>query len=506
MLGLIGLAAGMSGGYRESQQRSRDQARQDKQDAWQTEQQDQQRQEMESRRQLRLGLADAAAPLKTTEVVDIDSVNPGAPRKTSYSLSDGRTVGTREEADAAAATYNAPEAQTARLAQVYMRSGAPEKGLGLSNSITDRQRADQKWEWEKQDRQNAIVREAGVHVAKALLTGDRDAVFSAYNAQGDLKLKEPPTVTRGPAINIPGYEHVPNYIYTGTIVGPDGKERQVRISSHDANMALMQYPDIVKQYSQGAKDAVDAEYKLGMLGAAQTQAKAAVIRANGAASSVGKAPSGYTFQSDGTLKAIPGGPADKSTSPGKPLPISAANGVLTNQQNLRLAQKALALVSGETVDGAAGDTSATGKKGWLPNQVLNRLDPAGVDTRAAIADLGSLVIHDRSGAAVTASEFPRLAPFIPTEKDDAATVKKKLTMFTKNYQAVVDDATEFYRESGYNVPIDKLKTGTGDKPAKPDQPHKSATAPPRVLTPAEAMKLPPGTVFVDANGVTRRRP
>jgi hypothetical protein len=53
---------------------------------------------------------------------------------------------------------------------------------------------------------------------------------------------------------------------------------------------------------------------------------------------------------------------------------------------------------------------------------------------------------------VTASEFPRLAPFVPTAYDDPATVKKKLALFVQNYRAIIDDSAEFYRQSGYTVP------------------------------------------------------
>lgn len=47
-----------------------------------------------------------------------------------------------------------------------------------------------------------------------------------------------------------------------------------------------------------------------------------------------------------------------------------------------------------------------------------------------------MVIHDRSGAAVTAAEFPRLA-FIPSPTDDAETVQKKLRQFVSSYEAVI---------------------------------------------------------------------
>lgn len=136
----------------------------------------------------------------------------------------------------------------------------------------------------------------------------------------------------------------------------------------------------------------------------------------------------------------------------KPVPVSAAKGILSNRDNLRKAQTALALISGETVGDMAGDKEATGWKGYAPEAVLQRTDPKGVNTRAAIGDLGSMVIHDRSGAAVTAAEFPRLRPFIPLVTDDPAVAKKKLARFVSEYEALTEDTESFYKESGYKVP------------------------------------------------------
>ncbi len=138
--------------------------------------------------------------------------------------------------------------------------------------------------------------------------------------------------------------------------------------------------------------------------------------------------------------------------PGKALPVSAAGKLMENNQNLRRAEQALALMEGKDVGGAKGDAEATGWKGYVPDAILQRADKKGIDARAAIGDLGSLVIHDRSGAAVTAAEFPRLRPFIPQSTDDPATVKKKLNRFVSEYKALVDETTEFYKGSGYNVP------------------------------------------------------
>lgn len=70
--------------------------------------------------------------------------------------------------------------------------------------------------------------------------------------------------------------------------------------------------------------------------------------------------------------------------------------------------------------------------GGIPNPFG---DPKGVGARALLGNLASLEIRDRSGAAVTASEFPRLKPFIPVltgpDADDYETVMWKLQQFKK---------------------------------------------------------------------------
>lgn len=151
----------------------------------------------------------------------------------------------------------------------------------------------------------------------------------------------------------------------------------------------------------------------------------------------------------------------KGKSTERALPTSAASKLMENQQNLRRAQQALTLIEGTNLGTQKGDSSATGWKGYVPDVVLQRMDPSGVDARAAISDLGSLIIHDRSGAAVTAAEFPRLKPFIPTVTDNTETAKKKLQRFVNEYKAVTEEAAEFYRNSGYKVPSETLRNANG---------------------------------------------
>lgn len=134
-----------------------------------------------------------------------------------------------------------------------------------------------------------------------------------------------------------------------------------------------------------------------------------------------KPPSGYQWNPDGSgsLVAIPGGPATKPTAAQVAGMADAVTGV--NQIDRAWAE----------VD---KNPDALGLKNYFPDFVMQRADPSGVNARAAITNLGSQIIHDRSGAAVTISETPRLLPFIPQKTDTPDAAKKKLTMLRKEME------------------------------------------------------------------------
>ena len=153
---------------------------------------------------------------------------------------------------------------------------------------------------------------------------------------------------------------------------------------------------------------------------------------------------------------------------GKPLaniPATANKAMISNEQNLSLAKTALALAEGKTVGEVKGDIAATGWKGVLSDEMLQRMDPEGVNTRAYIADLGSMIVHDRSGAAVTASEMPRLKPFIPKSTDTAEAVQDKLKRFIRAFEQENNLYNETYsKEQGYH-PRSKANALTAAAPA-----------------------------------------
>lgn len=130
----------------------------------------------------------------------------------------------------------------------------------------------------------------------------------------------------------------------------------------------------------------------------------------------------------------------------RPVPTGVTSAYLTNQRQLRTIDDAIAQVSANP--GAVGLKAAV--PGTILNRVKSRTGAGGVNARAGVADVGSLEIRDRSGAAVTASEFPRLKPFIPAITDDAATVQKKLRRMRQIIEEENEAMAGFYTpDQGY---------------------------------------------------------
>lgn len=238
-----------------------------------------------------------------------------------------------------------------------------------------------------------------------------------------------------------------------------------------------------------------------------------------------EAPSGYRWSADGSkLEKIEGGPADnagdqyrimtpqenetagldpnvryqknlktgqvtalggqdKSQGQLKPVPPQARNLIVSRRDALRQIDTALKAL--ETNPGAIGYV-----KGNLPESVVQRIDPKGVTTRAAIGKVSGQIIHDVSGAAVTMSEAPRFRPYIPALSDTPAAAKDKLRQLRALVAAEIGDLSDTYGpENGYRG-VNLAPVGGG---------------PVKVRSVQEAKKLKPGTLFVTPDGRTMRK-
>lgn len=220
-------------------------------------------------------------------------------------------------------------------------------------------------------------------------------------------------------------------------------------------------------------------------------------------------PSGFRATPGGNLEAIPGGPYDPAVTRdladsrravnARAIPTSAAKGIQENLTALRKIDQTLqALNTTPDSVGGAGSTIASVVPGV--GLLQNRMDPEGVNLRALISDIGSLKIHDRSGAAVTAQEFPRLRPFIPSISDDPETVRRKLQNFRIEYESAVRDAATYYSpENGfrpYTPAIEYLQGQT--QPAAPQ----AAPAAPQGATEATVQAAAPPVELLKEGAIT----
>lgn len=152
----------------------------------------------------------------------------------------------------------------------------------------------------------------------------------------------------------------------------------------------------------------------------------------------------------GTSKAALGPDGQPLTPKMKPLPAPIQKALLENDAALRKVDDAMREV--EAYPDALGLVNVLG------DTVRQRTDPKGVKARALVADIGSLKIHDRSGAAVTAAETPRLKPFVPSANDNPENVKEKLKLFRKEYEDMQADINATYtQENGYRAPVGRGK-------------------------------------------------
>lgn len=146
-------------------------------------------------------------------------------------------------------------------------------------------------------------------------------------------------------------------------------------------------------------------------------------------------------------------PAGGMTRVPQQAPATVVTGMLENAASLQKIDDAFAALASPDAKGSVGPL-AGGLAGlpFVGQAAINTLDPKGVAVRAIIADIGSLKVHDRSGAAVAASEQPRLRPFIPSASDDPQTVRTKLQNFRREYAAIMRDTySVFGPDGGYKA-------------------------------------------------------
>lgn len=264
--GLLAFAAGLGSGYLNGQQRQEEQKRIDEDRGMRKQEFDARMDAANREKESSVRLANAATPMKATEVTDIDPNNPAAPRRTSFSLSDGRSVGTREEADAAAKDYNAPEATDRRIGLAMAQSGKPLQAKQYENAVTQGKRDTARFTQEQHDVARKMADEGVFDSVKALRTGNGAGFADAFNKNGNFKIEGQPEVVKENR-EIPGIGTVPTYTAKFNLVHPDGKVTTETRNSHDLAMQTMPYEKAIEMQRKGTDSDNKATYQSGLLDA-----------------------------------------------------------------------------------------------------------------------------------------------------------------------------------------------------------------------------------------------
>jgi hypothetical protein len=138
----------------------------------------------------------------------------------------------------------------------------------------------------------------------------------------------------------------------------------------------------------------------------------------------------------------------------KPIPAHINTAISTNNMSINQIQEALDLIK--------KNPNAIGLKNYLSDEAIDRADPKGVAARSALSNISSLVIHERSGSAVSASEMQRLG-FIPAKTNTYDAAKTKLEAMLKYAKAQQQGLTETYAEDQGYKPNPTL-AGKNDAP------------------------------------------
>jgi hypothetical protein len=155
---------------------------------------------------------------------------------------------------------------------------------------------------------------------------------------------------------------------------------------------------------------------------------------------------------------------------GRPVPPAVISGLQENRNLLSKLDRTLAALDDRP--------ESVGLQNFLPDTIIQRTDRDGVTLRALIADLSSAKIHERSGAAVSAAEFPRLRPFIPLTTDTPNTIRQKLANFKAEMEAIIADTEVSFGEGSGYAPISTPAPAAPAASASAPAPARPATSAP----------------------------
>lgn len=308
---MLAFAAGFGGGYLDEKNAARRRTIEDEELQARREDRAAQQEERARVKNDRLALANAARPA-TVEAGAGGALRPESMDNRDVGLAEnaslpngglseapyraaGKTFTDGAQAQAAADTYNAPEARRGRQAAALDAAGRPTEALSLENAAATQKRTAFTFTKEQEERARQLKDEGALDAAKALRTGDAAGMAEAFNRNGKFKIDGVPEITPETR-EVPGIGTVKSYNAKVRIIGPDGQVQEKVFNSHDLSTQLMPYDKLLEMQRKGSDsdskhqnrlDQLDlAGKKLelqGELGAAKLEAARARNAGNGGA-------------------------------------------------------------------------------------------------------------------------------------------------------------------------------------------------------------------------------
>lgn len=182
-------------------------------------------------------------------------------------------------------------------------------------------------------------------------------------------------------------------------------------------------------------------------------------------------------------------PSKPAKDPLKNLPAAQSKAVIGNNTSMGKIDDALDMINTPAGAEATGLGKGLALKipgigSWVVN---NWWDPNGTATRAMVQDIGSLKLHDRSGASVTVGEMPRLAEFIPSVGDSKEVATKKLNNLRREIELNNSEIRDYADSQGYRPGPEYVhRPRTTAEPAPTQTGPLTAPVTPSVNTPTVA--------------------
>jgi hypothetical protein len=279
---------------------------------------------------------------------------------------------------------------------------------------------------DRQDRQDAAAEAERAQQAAAMARGQSIQDLQLANPGGAIvprtRALEPVPMLNGPlgpvAAKLPAVD--PNYVTAGdyaTDARENAETRAVRTFERQQEGAAAAAERAARQQAL-IQAALDRRAQM-QVDAADRRASMQTGRTDAALAETGR--HNRAMEARATQPRQPG--------EGRPLPGSVTQALVTNQSALQQIDEAIDFASKNP--GAFGVSNAMGGA-FLKDQIAP--NAANTTSRAAVADIGSMEIHNRTGAAMSKSEWARLQPFIPSASDNAETVVTKLRNLRKHIE------------------------------------------------------------------------